>query len=224
MPDRISLDKVEAKLKRYIRWGSHVAIHRAILKSFPITGILELGAGLNSTKEFFSSGKLVVSIENDGDWIKKLRKILVENKDCKIIHHILSDCKIKRSTLYGLISEKIRFDAVDFYKQFITDKLNMLFIDNYAGFRMNALQSLYSKFDIVTFHDVEDSELYGYNLFKNDQNYIEYVDKSFIAYVGLLVKPKFASYISNFLDNFKIEVEKRSVELNVIANMNIVKL
>jgi hypothetical protein len=216
MQELLQLDKLSKDLERIVRWGSHVALHRAILNTFPIKGILELGAGLYSTKEFFNRDVKVVSIESDNNWIRQLRPLLSVDEKHKIIYHAL-DKNITRRTRYAMASKSVRGEAIKFYSSFISDDMNLLFIDQYAAFRLDSLQSLYHKFDVVTFHDVEPPDTYMYSLFKNNENYIRFIDKTYLTHTGLLIKPCLESFIESFLESWKIETEKRSIELGVIA-------
>jgi len=86
------------------------------------------------------------------------------------------------------------------------------------------LQNLYSKFDIVTFHDVEPPDTYLYSLFKNNENYIRFTDKTYLAHTGLLIKPNLSPYVDKFLECLNIEVEKRSEELGVLASVCIERI
>ncbi len=203
------------------RWGSHVPLHRAILKSFTIDGILELGAGIYSTKEFFSSSKRVISIENDGGWIDRLRDHVDEDATHRMVHHVLKNKSIDKGTPLEQVTEKERLDAISFYKQYVSDDINMLFIDGYTCFRFDALQSLYGFFDIVTYHDAEESELYGYNYFRNYMKYLHFIDKTFIVYTGLLIRPDLKDHIPLFMENFKKECEIYADYLNVDAPVRI---
>lgn len=205
---------------RAIRWGSHISVHRAILGSFPVTGILELGAGLYSTPEFFKTDKKVVSIESDCKWIDRIKPSLSETEQHRLIHHSI-DPKITIGTSYKTIPDEIFQSSLEFYRSHMSSNLNMMFIDHYDGLRLSSLQSLYGEFGVVTYHDAHTPENFGYQLFKNDRGYIRYLDKSFIAYTGILINPDWASFIPSFLDLLKVETEKRADALNVVAALDI---
>ncbi len=209
------------RTKRVIKWGSHIPLHRAILKTFPIHGILELGAGIYSTKEFFSTSQRVISIENDSEWVKKMRTLVKEDSTHKIVHHVLDNKNIQNGTLYGQVSDDEVKNAVSFYKQYINDDVNMMFVDGYACFRQPALQNLYGCFDVITYHDTEKPKLYGYNHFRNSLGYLHFVEKTFIAHTGLLIKLDFKECIPLLMENLKKECEIHADYLNVEATVNI---
>jgi len=218
------MGQLHKRQRSIIRWGSHIPLHRAILKSFTINGILELGAGIYSTKEFFSSSKKVISIENDGEWIDRLRGYVNEDATHKIIHHVLENKNINKGTRLKGLTEKERLDALSFYKQHISEDINMLFIDGYTCFRYDALQNLYASFDIVTYHDAEEAKLYGYKHFRNHMKYLHFIDQTFMAYTGLLIKPDLKDYVPLFMENFKKECEIYADSFNVEAPVQVVEV
>jgi len=200
----------QEKLKS-LRWGSHVPTNISVLKSFQVTGVLELGAGLNSTPLFFDNCKNVISIENDLNWIDKLREenLIKETENQKLVYHKLPEY-INRSTHKRDIPKNILKESIDFYNSYITPEINFLFIDGYAGLRLEALEKLYKKFDIITYHDTEPKfdHCYDYSLFKPSEDYIHMFDRTFPANVGILISKKYKDQIIEFEKNFILEAEK----------------
>jgi len=164
---------------------------------------MELGAGLNSTYEFFKHDIYVVSIETDESWIDKIKIDLVEDDKHKLIYHDIGYNNITRSTLAPDIPKDVFDEALKIYLYHYQKKLNMLFIDQFAGLRFHSLQNLYSKFDVIIYHDVEESHLYGYNDFIDDVGYIRIIDKTFIAWTGILIHPRMEKYIGSFCRYYK---------------------
>lgn len=199
-----------------LRWGSHVPANTSILKSFPITGVLELGAGYNSTPLFFNECETVISIENDLDWINKLKEDnLIETENKKLLHHELPDY-INRGTYRKDIPKNILEESIKFYKSFITPEINFLFIDCYAGFRLEALEKLHTSFDVITYHDAEPKydHCYDYSVFKSSKDYIHIFDRTFPANVGILISKKYSDLIGVFENQFAIESEKYASKFN----------
>jgi hypothetical protein len=208
-----------------LRWGSHIPANTSILKSFPITGVLELGAGYNSTPLFFNECKTAVSIENDLDWINKLKQDkLIETETKKLIHHALPEY-INRSTHRRDIPKNILRESINFYESHITPDINFLFVDGYAGLRLEALEKLYTKFDVITYHDAEPrfDHCYDYSLFKPNKDYVHIFDRSFPANVGILVSKKYENLIVNFENNFNIEAQKYADKFNSKFKPNLEK-
>lgn len=202
---------------RDLRWGSHIPTNTSILKTFPINGILELGAGLNSTPLFFSNCNKVITIENDLDWINKLKNenLITESENHKIIYHNLPK-NITRSTHRNDISNNILRETIEFYKSNMTSDLNFLFVDGYAGLRLETLTHLHKSFDIITYHDAEPrfDKDYDYSHFIPSKEYFQIFDRTFSAHVGILISKKFENLIPLFKENFKIEAEKYADKFN----------
>jgi hypothetical protein len=193
-----------------LRWGSHIPTNTSVLKTFPITGVLELGAGFNSTPLFFENCENVISIENNLDWINNLKQHkLIETETKKIIHHSLPN-NINRSTLRKDIPKNILNESIEFYKSFITPSINLLFVDCYAGFRLEALEKLHTLFDVIVYHDAEPKYdfCYDYSKFKPSKQYRQMFDRTFPANVGILVSKKYENLISDFQNNLELESEK----------------
>lgn len=214
---KISNNKLLPEDLKKLRWGSHVPVNTSILKSFPITGVLELGAGFNSTPLFFDSCDNVISIENDLDWIGKLKEdnLIQETDNHKLIHHEVPE-NINRSTYRKDIPANILNDAINFYKSFMSPKINFLFVDCYAGFRLEALTKLYNSFDVIAYHDTEPhfDHCYDYSKFAPNNLYINIFDKTFPANVGILISKKYENLISDFKNNFNIEAELYAAKFN----------
>lgn len=183
-----------------LRWSSHIPINKAVLKSFQINGVLELGAGNNSTRMFLENGVEFISIESDKDWIESLN---IPN----VIHYPAEG--ITRSTLRQHIPKQLLDDTIDFY---ISKKgnHNFLFIDCYAGFRLEALQRMHNLFDVIVFHDYEEREdkNYGYSKFKPDSNYRLFKDKTWVANCGIVIKEDLMELFPTFYSNFETECKQ----------------
>jgi hypothetical protein len=201
-----------------LRWGSHIPMNKALLNSFSITGILELGAGTKSTPLFFKNCKNVISIESDIEWINKLKaeKIVEESATQKIVYHKVPE-SINRSTLRKDVPTDVLENATRFYHTFITPEINYLFVDCFAGLRLEALLRLYDKFDLIVYHDAEPEYdwCYSYSSFKPNKNYRHYIDRTFSAHVGVVISNKFSHLLDSFKNNFMLEAENYAKLFNV---------
>ena len=215
-------------IQRDLKYGSHIPLNTSMLKWFPVTGVLELGAGMNSTPMFFKEVDTVTSIENDKNWIKKLRNsnVLKEDETHKIIHHSLPGW-VKRGMRKAEIPQEMKDESIEFFESHITEGMNLLFVDNYAGFRLESLQKLYKRFDIILYHDAELScdSSYGYSEFSPDSNkYYHFRDETFLANTGFLIKKGSQYSISDFVNILEEESKRYADKFNVSCKMNIVGL
>ena len=217
MPAKISQDKLSKDAKRDLRWGSHVPLNQSILSSIPITGVLELGAGTNSTPLFFEKCEYVTSVESDKHWINKLinDQIVKETENCRLVYHSVPD-SINRSTLRKDISKDVLDSAIELYTSLITPQTNFLFVDCYAGFRLEALEKLHEKFDVIVYDDVEPENewCYSYDSFNPNEKYIRLVDKTFLTHVGLLVSNKYEHLIDNLKASFEVNSKNFANKFN----------
>lgn len=217
--------QLSAQQQRDLRWGSHIPLNTTILKVLPITGVLELGAGLNSTGLFFNNADYVTSVEADQQWIQTLReKGLEDTPKHKIVHHPLPE-GIVRGTYRENIDPKLLKEAATFYKAQITDEMNYLFVDCYAGFRLEALLELHHLFDVIAYHDAEEKHdyEYGYSTFHANVDYRHFIDKTFLAHTGLLVTSRFDEYMPKFIETLNIESDKYAKRFDTTFQVNLVK-
>jgi len=206
-----------------LRWGSHIPVSAAVIKTFPIIGALELGAGRHSTKFLFDNLRYVTSIENDLNWIGKLRLTIPEDEHHQIIHHPIPE-NIKLGTPRKEIDNDVLNEASDFYRKHVDLRFGYLFVDCFAGFRLQALQSIYEQFNVIAYHDAnEDNDhYYDYSKLTLNAKYKSYIDKTFEAHTGLLVSNYFVSYIPEFIRNLEIEAEKFAADYNTTCELNFI--
>ena len=153
--------------KNNLKWGSHIPLNKAIIKTFPDIGVMELGAGLYSTKMFFEETNHTVSIESNREWIDNvLNDGVYEDDNHKIIHHKLP-ADVTHHNTPDQIDKSVFDDAINFYTSNMNNNLNFLFVDCYVGLRLNALRGLHELFDIVVYHDAEPGvdKFYHYSQF-----------------------------------------------------------
>lgn len=170
-------------------WGSHVPLNKSLLKTFDISGVLELGIGFNSTPLFFQSCDNVISVENDLDWIEKIKseKIVVETDTKYIIHHDVGD--IKRTTRRHDLSDSFLISMNEYYKSLDVHLLNMLFVDQYSSLRLESLKAISDCFDVVVYHDVQRPGInnHYYGGFIPSDKFDCFIDKSYKVWTGLLI-------------------------------------
>lgn len=222
MTNRVKQRNLSGDKKRDLRWGSHVPLNKAIMQTFPITGVLELGAGFNSTPVFFENAEHVVSIENDKGWIDKLivEKAVVEDDSHKLVHHELP-AEYYRGTRREQFDPKILKDSIKFFNSFVTDDFNLLFVDCYAGLRLEAINKLYKKFDVIVYHDAEPTEdhHYGYSTLKVNKDYCHYIDRTFLANTGFIFSKKLEPLFAQFVENYTKESEEWALKFGALCTV-----
>lgn len=196
-------------------WGSHIPINKTILKTFDITGVLELGSGFHSTPLFFENCDFVISVEQDLEWIKKMRDEaeLIEDENHMIVHQDVSP--YIRSSRRKEIDKNVLDSASDFFTEISQDpRLNFLFVDCYSGFRLEALNSIANFFDYVVFHDVQPRGMdnHSYKDFVPSKDFSRFKDTTFNCHCGILIKKEKLNeeIINEFKQNFEKEVAEYS--------------
>lgn len=178
--------------------STHVPVLKAVLECFEPTGILELGAGGESTPVFYEYGKKLVSIETDELWFSKIGKMLEPRKDFELIYHDIGHGIHRKSR--GILKEIIN-DCMLFYSKVLSEhaELNLLFIDHVTGLRASVLTKLFDRFDFVLYHDAEHSG-YHYREFDkvDSSDYHRLMFKSFKVWTGILIHKKYEDRLNEF--------------------------
>jgi hypothetical protein len=139
------------------RFGSHIPLNKALLRTFPMHGVMEIGCGFMSTPMFREFKISLLSIDENLKWIQKMKKSVKRNKKHRYVHNLISDPTVKASSMN--LSKQVIQESVELYRKHIGKSLDMLFVDNYSGLRQYALMGLYRDFKISTWHDSE-TQLY----------------------------------------------------------------
>ena len=175
--------------KQQIRWSSHTPINKSILRVFDITGVLELGIGYYSTPMFFRNAKKVVGVETDLEWINKMSSDLQQDENHRLVHQQMPK-RVKRPTRRKELTEQELLDARNFMLSMVESDLNFLFIDCISSLRWEALTHLYTKFDVITFHDYQPPGIHNHycdGLLNLSDDYEMFIDKTYISHTGLLL-------------------------------------
>jgi hypothetical protein len=153
-------------------WSTHKPLLKSLLDIHRPTLILELGIGLHSTKLFTEyNPHFLISIENDHEWLSEY----CNNNEIRSNHltllHKLNNGLSKKSFLRDLTDIQKKeieeyYDTV--YK--LADGLSnwgyynkLLFVDNFTCCRNIAINTLFSKFNIIVYHDSEAPDWYEYD-------------------------------------------------------------
>lgn len=191
-------------------WGSHVPINMTFLEVLPITGVIELGIGHNSTPSFVNKSPRTLSVENDQKWLKQIQQDYPPTDTHKYVHHEVSEI---RSTRRSTISEQKLKAANTFYKQLCGDEYNMLFIDCYSGYRLEAFIAMHEQFDVITFHDYQAkpgriNHYDGKHVPYNTGLYDLWIDETYPAHTGIVISKKFAAQMDLIIDRHRNQVQQ----------------
>lgn len=188
------------KLLEY-KWGSNKPVIKTIMDFFSPTGIMELGIGKYSTPLLYQYNKKLISIETDGEWIKTVKEIVPPRDNFQTIHHKLG---IQHKTKFNQISEKVKQECVNFYKQYMSLELEFLFVDHISGLRSSSLLALFDKFKYIAYHDAEPSQYRNYNYQvltkENTKNYIHLMNPTPLVYTGILIHKDYKDVIKEFIE------------------------
>lgn len=183
------------------KWGSNIPVIKTIMEFFIPIGVLELGAGRFSTPLLYQYNKKLISIETDSVWIEAVKKTIEPRNNFQIIHH---DLGIQHKTKFNQISEEIKQECVDFYKQYISPELEFLFIDHVSGLRASSLLALFDKFKYVAYHDAEPAQFKNYNYQiltkEKSKNYIHMMSQTPLVHTGILIHKDYKNVIKDFIE------------------------
>ena len=189
-------------------WGSHAPINRALMETFNVTGVMELGMGWNSTVVFNELAKYVVSVETDKQWINELKaQGIVETENHKIIHQQTPHDIVRQTRRWNLspsVLQQLDQEAVTLWKSLLDDRLNMLFIDSISSLRYPALVELHSDFDIIVMHDYELKRGHGRELhwangaFECPDTHVMFIDETYTVETAFMIR-------KNLITDKKIE-------------------
>ena len=198
-------------------YSSHLPVLQSVCEVLLPEGILELGCGLNSTGLFYDYKGDVVTVETDRQWYDKMKETCPDKEGFKFIHHDLGDTG--RETSCEDMSEIDFSKTINFYNNATAGKdINLLFIDHIKCLRVNTLQNMYNKFDIILYHDAEDKMgQYGYkNFILDDRDFYHWIYKSFAANTGIIIRKKYKDSLQRF-EEVLMDREKEFCKKNGIS-------
>lgn len=212
-------------------WGSHVPLNLALIETYDIPGVLELGAGDFSTKLFFERTEKCISIETDMEWIKHLRSHIKEDENHKIMYHDITDemntsykNKNQRSINSYEVSKEFLEKSREYTEKYaVEDDIEMMFVDSIRCLRNYLLNNLYQHFEFVTFHDYTEKgkrNHYGGG-FVPGKGWRMFVDKTYDVYTGLIMREEHYDKVSLLRTNLEKQIRRYT---NSIIKGNLVEL
>lgn len=186
--------------KSPLLWGSHLPVLQAVIDAFPIVGALELGSGLHSTAILFDRLQSVVSIENYESWIDTLRENIQEDEKHYFAHFPFSHSKKAQREEIG---QEALQKATEFYRSHMTFNPNLLFVDCFRGYRLQAMIDLHKDFDVIVYHDAQPRVdfRYGYSTFVPERNFIQYIDRTFPTHTGVYINVDYKDRLASFIEH-----------------------
>jgi len=193
-------------------WGSHIPVNQAILQTFDVKGVVELGVGFFSTPVFLSGCDNVLSIETDSVWVDEVSGQFNPHINHKIVFHDIAPAS--RTTNRSSLPESFFDEVTKFYKAIDMSEYNLLFIDCASPIRYHSFQILADQFDIVVLHDVNKNR----GLVKHWNNgvgleldgYQRYTHESYPQHTGVYFKDT----IHDKFESFEKLLEEKCQEFN----------
>lgn len=196
-------------------WSTHKPLLQSLLKIFNYDLIVELGLGVHSTPMFIESqAKQLIFIENDKDWLEHMKTEQSFDDRCQLIFHDLGP-GIQLGTKKRELTEEQKLSIINYYKDFsnniVNQKNKLLFVDNFACARTLAIQTLYSSFDTIVYHDCQPKGIKWYEyqfdetLYSNYDNFILVCDSAWTGCFikkGLTNKELLTTAIAPFIEEF----------------------
>jgi len=197
-------------LSNKITWGSHIPLHKSIFNVLPISGSVEFGAGVHSTKVFFENTPFAISVETDEKWVEHVKENVGEDDNHKIYH---VQTPIQRADRERNVDKRLIDDAIQKCTNLINqhNEINHMFVDSISSLRYRLLTELNTKFDVVTFHDYWTpgfTNHYRGGWAMKNPDYQMYIDKTYQNHTGLLVHKSLLKMIPNLIVELQKQVEE----------------
>lgn len=201
-----------------VTWGSHIPLHKAIIKTYGIKDVVEYGAGIHSTKMFFDAVPFVTSIETDHNWIDYVRKSVEQNpthfiKHLDILDHLPRRTHIKNirnfeveSSLFNYVKERIPH-IVGYQNTKQTRQL--MFVDCISSLRHFILNEFYKNHTVITFHDYNKKGRHNHwnGGVRCPDGYTMFVDATYKAHTGIWLDNRLIDKLDQLKQNHLIEVK-----------------
>jgi len=202
---------MKMKPKKLYRWSSHQPVLKTVLNYFNPELIVELGIGHFSTPILNNSlAQKIIHIENDEAWLVIVRQENIFSEKNDFRYHYLGknvDKKVRENEL----SKMHREDLISYYAELKKEIQNLsftrkfLFVDNHTCARSLAINILYDIFDVIVYHDAEETELYNYFFQEKISNdYDHYVFQPPSSYTGIFCRKGLIDF-NNFNNLLKEE-------------------
>lgn len=202
-------------------YGSHLPILTAIFDILSPKEVVEFGAGLHSTEFFLKNSDDVISIETEIEWYNKMKGLKDTYDNLTVVYHDVGG-GVGRKTKD--ISKTIKNNVFKFYQEILGDSNRcMMFVDHVSGLRAFTIAKLYSKYDIIIYHDAQ-SKGYRYDSLKrlDLSDYIHLIHKSFSVHTGVLIKKDRISNVSTLIDRIKVLEKEYCDKFNVTIKKSII--
>ena len=199
-------------------WSTSKPLLASLVEISDPAFILELGMGLHSTPIFLNSNcQNVIFVDSDDDWINHVQENNLFDKRHRILFHDLGPTK-GRKLFPRQLSLKKRREITNYYKNLsaeIPDTApKLLFVDNMTCCRTIAINTLYSYFDIIAYHDCEPRAIrwYEYYFEKNLKDFNHYVLKTPTSWTGCFT---ILDIETELFDNIKKHILSYSSEIGI---------
>jgi hypothetical protein len=207
-------------IENNFEWATHQPLIKVIGELYKPKFILELGSGDNSTPLFMKYNSTLISIDNNKEWIDRLK----EKYNIDVVFHNLG--KIKIEDHLNDLTNNQRSSITKYYKNIEIPNLkpNLLFVDNYTSCRTLAINTIGSKFDIIMFHDCQPSGIpyYAYNLIAIQGIYNIYILRTRISWTSVFIRNKIDEGFNKLNKMIQPYIEEFKNEYNDCGVMELV--
>jgi hypothetical protein len=204
------------KLWQDCEWSTHLPLLETLLGEYNFSRIVEIGMGIHSTPLILQSkAEQLIFIENDHQWISKLRSSLTFDSRSRVFHQSheglnqYSDPADVADSVRDLL--RTEYVAIAAGAEYPFKSPTLLFVDNYRPFRAIAIEALYPLFDIIVYHDCQPAGIPYYNYFFSTALYkqaLQYFLTTPTSWTGIFIKRKCAKQIDgNFASSLQKNIE-----------------
>jgi len=171
-------------------WSTSKPLLASLIEITSPTFILELGMGLHSTPIFLNSDcNNIIFVDSDEEWIEHVRDNNLFDSRHRVLFHDLGPTK-GRKLFPKQLTQKKRLEIIRYYKNLSAEipdtSPKLLFVDNMTCCRTIAINTLYTHFDMIAYHDCEPRAIrwYEYYFEKGLKEFKHYVLKTPTSWTG----------------------------------------
>jgi len=208
-------------------WSTHRPIIQMVLSYFNPKYIVELGSGNFSTPLFVEHNVHTKCIESEYEWY-----VHSKNKypDLDIVYHKNPGEMTIYTKIHELTGEQ-RTEITDFYQKLliIAEKEvahpSLLFVDQFNCGRTISINTLFSVFDIILYHDAQPEGIVWHSYYFDDRiwaDFDHFILKSKISHTGMFIRKtmnydfdRMKEIIQPFIDVYCRENTMRPVPMSL---------
>src|SRR5262245_32832556 len=165
MPPKPPAYKIKV-LENTFRWGSHRPVLQTLFEVYRPRLVLELGVGESSTPFLHARAPVLVSVENNRQWLSRIVSRLPARPDFHPRHHSVYANATRTEALHCATLERhvdtgVLQGAADDYRALAREfgRFDLVLVDQHSSTRRIALEVLAPHADLLVIHDTEECGL-----------------------------------------------------------------